>query len=100
MNTIVPLFIGESEFISFDFTHRLESGQTIVSAVYTCESPITEDDGSAAVNATGTIAQARFTVPPTALDGIQYTVKCTATCATPTATKILFATIKARLIST
>lgn len=100
MNTTVPLFIGESEYISFDFTQRLESGQTVVSATYTCESPVTEDVGSAAVNAAGTIAQARFTVPPTAVDGVQYTVKCTATCATPTATKILFAIIQAQLVPT
>jgi len=100
MNTTVPLFIGESEYISFDFTQRLQTGQTIVSAIYTCDAPMTEDSASAAINGTGTIAQARFTLPESASDGGQYTVKCTATCATPTATKILFAIITAQLVPT
>ena len=94
-NLQVPLFIGEHEFISFDFTYRLQPGQTVVSAVYTCEAPVTEDAATAAVNSAGTIAQARFYVPPTAVNGTRYTVQCTVTCANPVATKILYALILA-----
>lgn len=51
-------------------------------------------------DAAGTIAQARFTLPGTASDGVQYTVKCTATCTGPVATKILYAIIVAQLVPT
>lgn len=95
MNTSVPLFIGESEYISFKFTWRLQPGQTVVSAAYTCEAPITEDAGTAVVDAQGKIAQARFTVPPAAVNGGKYTILCTATCQNPVATKILYAIITA-----
>lgn len=100
VNPTVPMLIGESDYVYFDFTRRLETGQTVVSAVYTCESPVTEDGGTAAVNAAGTIASARFTLPNTAVNGTGYTVTCTATCATPTATKILFAVIAAASVPT
>jgi len=100
VNRTVPMRIGESEYINFDFTQRLLTGQTVVSATYTPESPVTEDGGTAAVNATGKIAQARFTLPPTAADGVQYTVKCTATCTAPVETKIEYAIIQAELVPT
>jgi len=100
VNRTIPMFIGESDYIYFNFTQRLASGQTVVSATYTCESPVTEDGGTATVSAAGTIAQARFTLPGTASDGVQYTVKCTATCATPTETKIEYAVIQAQLVPT
>jgi len=99
VNRIVPLFIGESEYINFVFTRRLQSGQTVVSAVYTPESPVTEDANTAAVNAEGTIAQARFTLPPTAVNGQQYTVKCVASCINPIESKIEYAIIRAELVT-
>lgn len=100
VNRTIPMRIGESELINFNFAQRLITGQTVVSATYACESPVTEDAATAAVNAAGTIAQARFTVPATAADGIQYTVKCTATCTAPVETKIEYAIITAQLVPT
>lgn len=100
VNRTVPMFIGSSEYISFNFAQRLISGQTVTSATYTCESPVVEVAATAAVNAAGTIAQARFTLPSDAVNGQQYTVKCTATCANPTETKIEYAVITAELVPT
>lgn len=100
VNRTVPMFIGESELINFNFEQRLATGQTVTSATYTCESPVVEVAASASVNAAGTIAQARFTLPSDAVNGTQYTVKCTATCATPTETKIEYAIIAAQLVPT
>lgn len=100
-NRTVPMFIGESLYIDFDFTQELRSGQTVVSATYTPETPVTEDGGTAAVNGAGTIAQARFTLPVLgSTDGGQYTVQCTATCANPTETRISYATIIAQIVPT
>lgn len=98
VNPTVPMLIGASEYIYFDYTRLLISGQTVVSATYTCEAPVTQDGGTAAVNADGTIASARFTLPGSADDGAQYTVTCTATTANPTETKLLFALIAAAAI--
>lgn len=95
MNVDVPLFIGEHEFIGFDFTQRLEAGQTVSSAAYTCEAPVTEDGGTAAIDSAGRIAEARFYLPPGAVNGVRYTVQCTASCLNPIATKILYALVLA-----
>lgn len=100
VNRTVPGFIGESIYIDFDFTKRLRSGQTIDSATYSPESPITEDGGTAAVNASGTIAQARFTIPGSAVHGTWYTVECAAVCADPVETKIEYALIFAEEVPT
>lgn len=100
VNRVIPMYIGESEYINFDFTKRLTSGQTIASATYAPESPMVEVAATAGVSADGTIAQARFTLPAEAVNGRQYTVKCTALCANPTESKILYALVRAELVPT
>lgn len=100
VNPTVPMLIGASEYIYFDYTRILISGQTVISATYTCEAPITEDGGTAAINAAGTIASARFTVPANAVNGTGYTVTCMATTANPTETKPLFAVIAVASVPT
>lgn len=100
INRTVPMFIGESLYIDFNFAQELRSGQTVVSATYTVESPLALDGGTEAVNSDGTIAQARFTLPGTAVNGAQYTATCTATCTNPTETRISFATIRAQSVPT
>lgn len=93
------MYIGEALYIDFDFTQELRAGQTVVSALYTCEAPVTEVGGTAAVNAAGTIAQARFTLPSNAVNGIQYSVQCSATCTGPVETRISYAVIQAQSVS-
>ena len=103
-------YIGESDFITFVFNRRLVPGQSLLSATYTPESPITEDNGTHALgtvdNEDGTpgvvngSCSARFTVPSQAVAGTEYTVKCTAICQNPTATKIEYVTFRAKAVPT
>lgn len=94
-NRTIPMYPGESLYIDFDFTQELRSGQTVASGAYTIETdaPVTQVDGSAAVNGAGTIAQARFTLSSGATPGTQWTVTCAATCASPTETRKSYAII-------
>ncbi len=94
-NRTVPMYPGESRYIDFNFTEELRDGQTVASGAYTIEddAPVTQVDGTAAVNGAGTIAQARFTLAANATPGEQYTVTCAATCANPTETRISYAII-------
>lgn len=93
VNREIEWWPGESLFINFDFTLELLADQTIISASYVVESPATMDVGTPAVDGTGKIAQARFTVPDDVDGGTRLTVECAALCSNPTETRHQYAVI-------
>lgn len=84
-NTIVPFYAGESKPVDFIFTDDLKNGQTVTSCTFEVESPATFVSGSTVIDGTGTIVQARFSIPAGTTAGTRCSVTAVAVCSNPTA---------------
>jgi hypothetical protein len=84
-NNIIQFYAGESKPIDFLFARKLRPGQTVTSCTFEVESPATFVGGSTVIDGTGTIVQARFSIPAGTAAGTRCSVTAVAVCSNPTA---------------